>query len=118
MLSFWNLWLFFVLGYGIIWASGMLNFGKNDIDSLMKKVYDALNSGGVFVSFCEGLTDEQSKPGIHAISMMSMALTGQDMCFDQGFIADSMLRVGLKSVRSRTLDTDWGPMDLDIGRKG
>jgi hypothetical protein len=35
----------------------------------------------------------------------------------QGFIADSMLRVGFKSVRSRTLGTDWGPMDLDIGRK-
>ena len=45
------------------------------------------------------------------------AIAGQDMCFDQGEIADSMLRVGFRSVRSRTLDTDWGPMDLDIGRK-
>ena len=41
----------------------------------------------------------------------------RDVSFDQGFIADSMLRVGFKSVRSRTVDTDWGPMDLDIGRK-
>ena len=40
---------------------------------------------------------------------------GQDAC--QGFIADSMLRVGFRSVRSRTLDTDRGPMDLDVGRK-
>jgi hypothetical protein len=42
---------------------------------------------------------------------------GQDMCFDQGFIADSMLQVGFKSIRSRTLDMPMGPMDLDIGRK-
>ncbi len=28
-----------------------------------------------------------------------------------------MLRVGFRSVRSRTLAVDWGPMDLDIGRK-
>jgi hypothetical protein len=46
-----------------------------------------------------------------------MVLMGQDMAFDQGFIADSMLRVGFKSARSHTLNTDWGPMDLDIGRK-
>jgi hypothetical protein len=39
------------------------------------------------------------------------------MGFDQGFIADSMLRVGFRSVRSRTLEMSMGPMDLDIGRK-
>jgi hypothetical protein len=51
------------------------------------------------------------------LSMISLSLMGQDMCFDQGEISDSMLRVGFKSVRSRTLETDWGPMDLDVGRK-
>ena len=51
------------------------------------------------------------------LSMMSMALMGQDMCFDQGFIADSMLRVGFKSIHSRTIGMPVGPMDLDIGRK-
>jgi len=103
--------------YDLIWASSALNLAKNDMDSLTKKIYDALNPGGVFVVLHEGLTHERTKPGTHVLSMMSMVLMGQDLCFDQGFIADSMLRVGFKSVRSRTLDTDWGPMDLDIGRK-
>lgn len=49
--------------------------------------------------------------------MISIALMGQDMCFDQGEIADSMLRVGFKSVRSPTLKAPWGTADLDIGRK-
>jgi hypothetical protein len=49
--------------------------------------------------------------------MMSIALMGQDMCFDQGKIGDSLLRAGFKSVRSRTLDATWGTADLDIGRK-
>jgi hypothetical protein len=44
-------------------------------------------------------------------------LSGQDIYFNQGFIADAMLRAGFKSVRSSTLDTIWGPMDLDVGRK-
>ena len=104
-------------GYDLIWASNTLNFARQDMDALMKKVYDALNPGGVFISFCEGLTHERTKPDTHVLGMTSMALMGQDMCFDQGEIADSMLRVGFKSVRSRTLNTGWGPMELDIGRK-
>jgi hypothetical protein len=104
-------------GYDLIWASSALSLAKDDMNSLTKKIYDALNPGGVFLVLHEGLTYEQTKPDAMVLSMMPMALTGQDMSFDQGEIADSMLRVGFKSVRSRTLDTDWGPMDLDIGRK-
>ena len=63
------------------------------------------------------LTHERTMPDFVVISMMSIALMGQDMCFDQGFIADSMLRLGFKSVRSRMLDMPMGPMDIDIGRK-
>ncbi len=104
-------------GYDLIWASGTLYFAEKDIDSILKKIYDALNSKGLFISLHEGLIFERTKPDIMALSWMPTALMGQHLGFDQGFIADSMLRVGFKSVRSRTLDTPMGPMDLDIGRK-
>ncbi len=51
------------------------------------------------------------------LAWLSTAVMGNDFGLDQGFIADSMLRVGFESVRSRTLDTPMGPMDLDIARK-
>ena len=104
-------------GYDLILASATLNFVKDDLDSFFEKVYDALNPGGIFVALSDGLTDERTKPGIMVVSWLSMSLTGQDMGFDQGAIADSMLRVGFRSVRSRTLAMPMGPMDLDIGRK-
>lgn len=104
-------------GYDLIWASAALYSAKDNMDSLMKKIYEALNPGGVFISFSDGLTHERTKPEIMVLSCLSTALTGQDMAFDQSFIADSMRRVGFKSVRGRTLDTPIGPMDLDIGRK-
>ena len=104
-------------GYDLIWASGTLNYAKDNLDPLIKKIYDALNPGGVFINFQEGLTDERTKPEIMALSCVPMALMGQDMCFGQGKIAASVLRVGFKSVRSRTLDTFCGLTDLDIGRK-
>ena len=103
--------------YDLILACAALNFVKHNIDPMMKKIYDALNPGGVFISFSDGLTHERTKPEIMVITWLSMALKCQDMDFDQGFIAESMLQAGFKSVRSHTLDTPMGPMDLDIGRK-
>ena len=103
--------------YDLVWAKNTLNFARDDMDSMVSKIYDALSPGGVFISCAEGLTHERTRPDKHVISMISLSLMGQDVCFDQGEIADSMLRVGFRSVRSRTLDTDWGPMDLDIGRR-
>jgi SAM-dependent methyltransferase len=102
--------------YDLIWASGTLNFA-NDMDSLMKRIYDALNPGGVFISFHDGMTHERTKPEIMVLCRIPMALMGQDMGLDQEFIADSMLHSGFKSIRSRTLDTPMGPLDLDIARK-
>jgi len=83
----------------------------------MKKIYNALNPGGVFINLSEGLTEERTKPEAMVLIMMPMTMMGRDIALDQGEIADAMLRAGFKSVCSRTLDTCWGPMDLDIGRK-
>ena len=103
--------------YDLMWACAALNYVRDDLDTFMKKIYDALNPDGVLISFQEGMIHERTKPEVHVLGNLSTALMGQDHGFDQGEIADSMLRVGFKSVRSRALDTPMGPMDLDIGRK-
>ncbi|UCH02944.1 MAG: methyltransferase, partial [Candidatus Bathyarchaeota archaeon] len=104
-------------GYDLVLACSSLQSYKDKLDSVVKKVYDALNPGGVFISAFIGLTHERTKPEICVLSLLPMALGGHDTRFDKGFVADSMLRVGFKSVRSRTLDTAMGPMELDIARK-
>ncbi|MBW2636665.1 MAG: methyltransferase domain-containing protein [Deltaproteobacteria bacterium] len=104
-------------GYDLVWASATLNFAKQDIDLVVKKIYDALNPGGVFVSLSDGLTHEGTKPRDMTLGMVSTALMGLDMGLNQGFIAESMLRCGFSSVRSQTVDVIMGPWELDIGRK-
>ena len=104
-------------GYDLVLASGVLQFAT-DIDAVVKKVYDALNPRGVFVSLYPfGHTHEQTKPESIVLSLLSMALMGQEVGVDQGHIVASMLQAEFTSVRSRTLDTFMGPMDLDIARK-
>jgi hypothetical protein len=106
-------------GYDLIWASATLNFARHDLDldTPVKKIFDALNPGGIFISLSDGLTGERTKPENYVLSTLPSALIGQDMGIDQGVIADSMFRAGFKSVHSQTIDTPMMPMDLDIARK-
>jgi hypothetical protein len=104
-------------GYDCVLACNSLQFAQA-IDTVVKKIYDALNPGGVFVSlYAFGQTHERTKPESTVLSLLSMALMGQEVGVDQGYVADSMIRVGFKSVRSRTLYTPYLPMELDIARK-
>jgi len=63
-------------GYDLIWARSVLNFNRDDMDPIIKKIYDALNPGGVFISNQDGLTHERIKPDGQVLSWMSMALMG------------------------------------------
>ncbi len=104
-------------GYDLVWASGVLQFAF-DIDFVVKKVFDSLNPGGIFVSlFPFAHTHERTKPEPVILSLLSMALMGHEAGTEQGYVADSIKRAGFKSVHSRSLDTLLGPMDLDIARK-
>jgi hypothetical protein len=84
---------------------------------IIQKIYDALNPGGIFISLHDGLTNEMTKPEIMQLSWMTVGMLGMDLALKQGFIAKAMLRVGFKSVRTLTLDTPFGPMDMDIAIK-
>jgi predicted TPR repeat methyltransferase len=104
-------------GYDLVFTSNSLQFAQV-VGSVVKKIYDALNPSGVFVSlFGFGQTHERTKPENLVLGLLSMALMGRELDFEYGYVADSMLRAGFKSVRSRTVNTAWGPMELDIGRK-
>ncbi len=104
-------------GYDLIWACATLNFARHDLDRLLAKIYAALNPGGVFMAFQDGLTHERTRPG-QLLGHLGSALTsGQAFYFDQGEIAEAMLRCGFTSVRSHTVPTPMGDLDLDIARK-
>lgn len=102
-------------GYDVIWASLTLYYAR-DLDAVLTRVRRALAPGGVFVSHHEGLTAERTQPAIHVVNRLITALSGQDVSFDAGEIAASMLRAGFAGVDSRSVETAFGPMVLDIGR--
>jgi SAM-dependent methyltransferase len=103
--------------YDLIFASASLYSCKQDLDSVIEKVRDALNPGGVFASLHEGLTCEKTKPEAMKLGWLPSELLGKNLAFEQGEIRASMRRAGFVSISTRTLDSSVGPLDLDVGRK-
>ncbi|MTI60058.1 MAG: class I SAM-dependent methyltransferase [Firmicutes bacterium] len=105
-------------GYDFILASGTLNFAKNDLDKIIKKIYKALNSKGVFMCISEGLTNERTKPKEMVVGWLPSFLKGYDFSLEQGEVSDVVLRNGFKNVYKRTANiSQMGKVDIDIARK-
>jgi len=100
--------------YDLIWASSTLNFAKWDLDALMKKIYRGVKPGGYFVSFQDGMTHEHTKPDTMLGHLADQLTTGIDFSLDQGVVAESVLRCGFRWVRSPTIESPMGLMDMDI----
>lgn len=104
-------------GYDLVITSNCLQFSQ-ELDSVIKKIYNALNPGGVFISMSGfGKTNEETKPENLVLGLLPRALLGQETKIIQGDIANSMLHSDFKSVHSRIVNSSWGPMELDIARK-
>lgn len=104
-------------GYDFIWACSTLNFARHDLDKVISKIFEALNPGGIFISFQDGMTHEQTRPDIMLGHLGYAMKMGLDIYFIQGEICRAMLRSGFRSVRSQIVETSVGEMDLDIARK-
>lgn len=107
--------------YDLILASCTLNFTllNNSLDKVMAKIYDALKPGGYFISLHEAwqrdATTAQLGPEFEHLAYG--LLIGQRMTFEENELADSMLKVGFRSVHSRYVPSSAGEMCLEIACK-
>lgn len=104
-------------GYDLILASMTLNFALGSFDSLMNKIFDALNPGGVFVVMSDGRTHDGTKPENMVIPMLLVELMGQDIAINEDYIANAMLDAGFYKVRSKPVQTPVGEVECTIGKK-
>jgi predicted O-methyltransferase YrrM len=103
--------------YDFVFAGASLNFYRHALEPLFKKIYDALRPGGVFMTHQDGLTDERTKPSYQVTEFLFGGLMGMDYGIDRGAVADAMLRVGFRSVRSFEKYSEIGGMDVGVARK-
>lgn len=102
--------------YDVVWAAMTLYYASPDLESLLRRIRNCLAPDGVFVSYHEGLRGERTAPEAHVIGRLMPALRGMDLSFDHGHIAGTLFRAGFDDVESRTDDTPFGEMAIDIAR--
>lgn len=100
--------------FDIIWASMSLYYANN-LTELIKKIKKSLTTRGCFISCHEGLIHQRTQPEHHVVGRLLPAITGNNVSFSQGDIATVMLKAGFSQVISRTIETNTGPIDVDIG---
>ncbi|QZY55927.1 methyltransferase family protein [Crassaminicella profunda] len=103
--------------YDFVLAIGTLNFAKNNLDVVTKKIYDSLNDGGVFMAISEGLVEEGTKPEQMVLGWFPSVLKGVDFHLDQGQVSEAALRSGFKSATRKTINSTNGIVDVDLLRK-
>ncbi len=103
--------------YDFILAIGTLNFAKHEMDTIIKKIYKALNPKGVFMCISDGLTHEETRPKEMVAAWLPSLLKGFNFSLKQGEVSDAVLRNGFRSVYKQTVNMLTGPMDVDVARK-
>ena len=104
--------------YNLVYAKGTLNFAGPAINSVLGKIYNSLNEGGVFVSIHDGLVNEKTKPEDLVISWLPIAMSLMDVSFEQHIIPDAMKAAGFKEIEVKPFSFPMGKrLDMVIGRK-
>ena len=104
-------------GYDLVFASATLNSAKHNLNTMISRIYNSLEPGGYFVSLHDGMTSEHTEPALILEWLGGILGSGRDVRFEQGEVADVMLEAGFRSVRSGTIETPIGTMELDIAGK-
>lgn len=108
-------------GYDFVIANYTLNFYRDNIGVILKKVYDSLNPGGICMVCSDGMDSDKTSPPGTVFSWLSTSLQGMSMEFTKGEIANAMLEAGFTSTARHTENLipleSYGPIEITIGRK-
>ncbi|PIE66554.1 MAG: methyltransferase type 12 [Desulfobacterales bacterium] len=105
-------------GYDLIFAKAALNFAGPNLESVVRKIFDALNEGGVFVSIHDGLTAERTSPETTVVSWLPFALSAIDVSLEKEQIPGAMTAAGFSRLETQPYHFPLGgELDMVVGRK-
>ena len=106
--------------YDLVWTSDTLSFfpDKDKLEEICIKVYNSMNSGGVFVSQQQMVISKNGiwPPDTAWLSHI-MAFEGANCTLYETDVSEAMLDAGFRSVESQYVNRALGTTRVDIGRK-
>ena len=105
------------MGYDIILAFATLNFAKHAMETIMCKLYAALNPASVLMTSGDGIYADGTFPVDMLAGWLPYTLKGMDFRMPSGLIAEAALTAGFRMARTMTLPTYSGVTEINILKK-
>lgn len=103
--------------YDLVIASGTLNFRKDMLKTVLKKIYNSLNEKGVFIGILDEVEADFSKPKEIVVAWLPYSLNGINMFLVKNLVKDVAEEVGFKEFEREEVMLASGPMTINIFRK-
>lgn len=103
--------------YDIIVAICSMGFAKHDIDYMVKKIYNSLNKGGIYINLQEGILLDRSAPTDQVLGWLGCRMEGMNVDMEKGMITKAAEKAGFQNISKETLMLSASWLDLDIMRK-
>ncbi len=100
-------------GYDLIFAGNVLGIAKDDLDAMIKKIYDAMNPGGTFIS-CNGVIDPDVRPSKQFVKILPNILMDFNFLLARDAVTDAAKKIGFRTV---TKLCDGSRQAFDIAKK-
>jgi len=87
-------------GYDLIIASGVLDFAKDHLDSVMSKLYEALTSNGYLYVVTNNVSEDYQYPPESILGWLSSHLDGLDVLLTKRDIENALTNHGFQHIHS------------------
>jgi len=91
-------------GYDLIIASGILDFAKDHLDSVMSKLYNALTSNGYLYVVTHNVSEDYQNPPESILGWLSSHLDGLDILLTKKDIENALADHGFQQIHSNEAD--------------
>ena len=104
-------------GYDLTLASGIFYQYPDPLETLFKKVRDALKPGGVFVFNHFTLINEETEPSVPVMDQLLSATMGTTHAFSMDAVLSALKRAEYTNIEKNWVNEGPGPRYVFIGRK-
>lgn len=86
-------------------------------EDFMEKIYNALNSNGIFICIADGIEEDYSKPWDMVVSWFIYRMKDMHMEVGKDMVKDSAIKAGFISLEKISVISSGGHLDIDILQK-
>ncbi len=104
-------------GYDLITAVGVMLFAKGQLESIMKKCYNALNNGGILLVVGEGIKKDYTGPWDMMLGYLPYYFQGMELGIMENEIEEAAKSAGFKNIEKHTTLLCSGNQDIIVLRK-